>query len=372
MQARTATQRLYRIPFWLAVLFPAALLLLLVLALVLNVPSTSSGAATSDGPRIAYFEFGLREDTLWLADPFNPEQRERLLSVPHAPEFGVGPSVAPHGRLLAFTALAPETRAPSAAAPAGLWLAELAGGAEPRLLASGVDLLVRPVWSSDGDSVVYRRTAGDGYLLAQVPIEGDGERVLARSSEALLPVAARDGRAYYVSLGNGGSALHSVDLTNGSISAPLELSEGLTRDWTLSPDGKRLAFLALNLEPAAVSSQALVLNLATGAIAALSDASVDAFGPVWTESGRLVVGSLDRQSGGGRLLAEGQTEPAAAPPQRGFDLPLTAVHSGGYIVRSFTGGSLAQPGQSTLAFIGADGARRVIASGEVTFAGWRP
>jgi Tol biopolymer transport system component len=359
-------------PFWLPVLFPAALLLLLVLALVFNIPTTNSGAATSDGPRIAYFEFGLREDTLWLADPFNPEQRERVFGVPHAPEFGVVPSVSPDGRLLAFTALAPGTRAPSAAAPAGLWIAELAGGGQPRLLASGVDLLVKPVWSSDGDSVVYRRTTGEGYLLALLPIDGANERVLAKSSEALLPVAAKDGRAYYVAFGDGGSTFHSVDLTNDSTSAPVRLSDGLTRDWTLSPDGKRLAFLALSLEPTAVSSQALVLDLATGTITPLSDASVEAFGPVWTESGRLVVGSLDRQSGGGRLLTEGQTEPPVAPPQRGFELPLRAVPSGGYIVRSFTGGSLAQPGHSTLVFIGADGARRVIASGEVTFAGWRP
>jgi Tol biopolymer transport system component len=359
-------------PFWFAVLFPACLLLLLVLALVLNIPSTSTGAATSAGPRIAYFEFGLKADTLWLADPFNPEQRESVFSVPHAPEFGAIPSLAPDGRLLAFTVLAPGTRAPSAAAPAGLWLADLAGGRQPRLLASGVDLLVRPVWSSDGESVLYRRTTGDGYVLALLPIDGANEHVLAKSSEALMPVAARDGRVYYVALGDGGSTFHSVDLTNGSISAPLQLSDGLTRDWTLSPDGKRLAFLALSLEPAAVSSQALVLELATGVITPLSDTSVDAFGPVWTESGRLVVGSLYRQSGGGRLLIEGQTEPAVTPPQRGFDLPLTAEPSGGYIVRSFTGGSLAQPGHSTLSFIGADGSRRVIASGEVTLAGWRP
>jgi hypothetical protein len=372
MQARTATQRLYSLPFWLAVLFPASLLLLLVLALVLNIPSTSSGSATSEGPRIAYFEFGHKEDTLWLADPFNPEQRESVFSVPHAPEFGAIPSVSQDGRLLAFTALAPETRAPSAAAPAGLWLAELAGGAEPRLLASGVDLLVRPAWSSDGESVVYRRTTAEGHVLALLPIDGGVERVLAKSPAALLPVAERDGRVYYVALGDRGSTFHSVDLTNGSILAPLQLSGGLTRDWTLSPDGRRLAFLALSLEPGAVSSQALVLELATGVITPFSDASVDAFGPVWTGSGRLVVGSLDRQSGGGRFLLEGQGEPAVTPPQRGFDLPLKAVPSGGYIVRSFTGGSLAQPGYSTLSFIGADGSRRVIASGEVTFAGWRP
>jgi dipeptidyl aminopeptidase/acylaminoacyl peptidase len=372
MQARTVTQRLDSMPFWLAVLFPAALLLLLVVALVLNIPSTSSGAATSNGPRIAYFEFGFRADTLWLADPFNPEQRESVLSVPHAPEFGVVPTVSPDGRLLAFTALAPGTRAPSAAAPAGLWLAELAGSRQPRLLASGVDLQVKPVWSSTGDGVVYRRTTADGYVLALLPIDGANERVLAKSSEALLPVAAKDGRVYYVALGDGGSTFHSVDLTNGSVSAPLQLFDGLTRDWTLSPDARRLAFLALSLGPVAVSSQALVLDLATGAIAPLSDASVDAFGPVWTESGRLVVGSLDRHSGAGSLILEGQTEPAVAAPQRGFDLPLRAVPSGGYIVRSFTGGSLAQPGNSTVVFIGADGARRVIASGEVTFAGWRP
>src|SRR5919106_686222 len=253
MQAGTATQRLHKMPLWLAVLLPAALLLLLVLALVLNIPSTSSGAATSSGPRIAYFEFGLRADTLWLADPFNPEQRESVLSVPHAPEFGLVPSVSPDGRMLAFTALAPRTRAPSAAAPAGLWLAELAGG-QPRLLASGVDLQVKPVWSSAGDSVVYRKTTGDGYAISLLPIDGANERVLAKSSEALLPVAARDGRVYYVALGDGGSTFHSVDLTNGSISAPLQLSDGLTRDWTLSPDGRRLAFLALSLQPTAVSS----------------------------------------------------------------------------------------------------------------------
>jgi Tol biopolymer transport system component len=359
-------------PFWLAALFPAVLLLLLVLALLLNLPRTSSGGAASDGPRIAYFEFGLRQDTLWLTDPLEPKNRDRAFRVPHAPEFGVIPGAAPDGRHLAFTALEPETRAPSAEAPAGLWLADVTSGGPPRLLTSGVDLRVRPVWSSDGESVAYRRTAGDGYALALLPANGGRERVLARSSDALFPVAARDGRLYYVALGSGGSTLHAVEIAGGSMSALAQLSDGLTRDWTLSPDGKRLAFLALGLDPTAVSSQAFVLDLVTGGLTPLTDASVDAFGPVWSESGRLLVGSLDRQSGSGRLVLEGQTEFPVPPPQRGFDVPLMAVPSGGYIVRSFTGGSAAQPAVSTLTFIGADGMRRVIASGEVMFAGWRP
>ena len=49
--------------------------------------------------------------------------RTKLLSVPHAPEYGVIPSLSPDRRSVAYTVLPPETPAPGPDAPAELWVA---------------------------------------------------------------------------------------------------------------------------------------------------------------------------------------------------------------------------------------------------------
>jgi Tol biopolymer transport system component len=246
----------------------------------------------------------------------------------------------------------------------------------PRQLASNVDLLVEPVWSADSKNLVYRRSTPTGYALAILPVAGGEERVLATSeTSALFPVGfAKTGAGlYYVSIDeSAGSRLFEVDLANGISKFVTTLSLGLTRDWSLAPDGSKFAYLEIGIGPDQVSSRALVFDFAGAKAEAVTNRTTAAFSPVWSADGDLVVGSLDEAKGiAGLLNVDSTTRKTIEGPERGFDVPL-AIGPGGnsYIVRAFENASSYSPGRSSLALVGADGVRQTISTGEVTFVGW--
>jgi hypothetical protein len=317
---------------------------------------------------VVYAEFGLTVDTVYRADAARPSERTKIHTIAHAREFGIVAATSPDGRAFAYTVLPPDSLAPAPDTPAELWLAALDGG-DPLRLAAGFDLRVRTVWKPDGSSVVLRRSspAADAYELVAVDVTTAAESVLARSQSALFPVGfAPAGSAfYYASIDSAGSELHRVEVAGLTSPTVARLSDGLTRDWVLSPDGSKLAFLSLLPQGEdRFASRVQVLDLATGAVTP-SSSNGDEFGPAWTPSGDLVLGRLER--GAGVLVVGG----AAASLPDGFDVPLSASRSGASIaVRSFTGASLTTPGLASLMTLGPDGKRRTIANGEVTFIGW--
>jgi dipeptidyl aminopeptidase/acylaminoacyl peptidase len=314
------------------------------------------------GESVVYARFGTTADAVFQTATTRSASPEKLFDIPHAREFGMVPALAPDGRAFAYTVLPPETADPAADTPAELWVAALKAGATPRKLATGFDLMVRPLWTPDGSGIVVRRSAGpDGpYELIRVGAASGETTTLAGSSLALFPVGwAAGGILYYVEVGPGGSDLYRLDGA-GSVRAA-RLSGGLTRDWTLSPDGKKLAFLALLAAGDALSTVE-VLDIATGAVSAAGGAT-DEFGPTWTADGRLSYGA---STGGVRVGTE-----ALAAPRRGFDVPLAWSRSGSTVVaRTFEGPSVTAPGRQSLTLLGPGGARRTIATGEVTFIGW--
>jgi Tol biopolymer transport system component len=356
-------------------IFGVVLLVLLFLSFALEsrTPKAGSAAAVSGG-HVAYFEFGTNADTLWLTSAAKPSDRKAAFVAPHASEFGVVPSLSPNGDQVAYTALSPQNAAPGPDSPADLWLASLTAGAEPHLLASGIDLLIAPMWAPDGNSLIYRRSTADGYILASVTTAGGDERVLVSSpsGQALFPVGfSPDGsRLYDVALSDKGTQLSVVNLASGEQTPIAQLSDGLTRDWALSPDGSRIAYLALTYTPNAINSRAYVVELATSHIEPVTDLAVSAFGPIWDASGALVVGTLS-QDGTGSLvrLQDGKTTETAGK-QGGFDVPLAFLPGGSYVVRAFDGVSAATPGRANLTMVDANGERHVLTSNDVTFVGW--
>jgi Tol biopolymer transport system component len=285
------------------------------------------------------------------------------------------PSIAPDGRSLVYAALPANNPAPSPDAPAGLWLTSISRNAEPKLLVDNIDLRVPAVWSPDGASVVYRRSNAGGFVLALLPVTGGEERVLARSdgSLSLFPVGfSPDGaRFYHVALSEAGSTLVELDIAGGVESQVAQLSPGITREWSLSQDGSKLAFLAMSYLPDTISARAYVLDLTTAQITPVTGASVDAFGPIWDSDGSLLAGTLGANGEANLVRFDGQTTTLLPAPARGFDVPLGFARDGGaYLVRAFSGASATAPGAATLTLIDQDGGRHVIAAGDVTFAGW--
>ena len=378
MQARTTSPQAGNLATWLVAVLGVGLLVILLLSFILEGRSGASTqvAGVTTSSRIAYFEFGREADTLWLANPNDPSDRKRLFAVTHAPEFGVVPSVAPDGRSFAYTALPPDTRAPSHHSPAGLWVAAVSEKAAPKLIAPDVDLLVRPVWSADSRSLVYRRSTATGYVLAILPVAGGEERVIASSdTSALFPVGfAQDGdRVYYVAIDEAaGSRLFEVELASGVSRFVTALSLGLTRDWSISPDGSKVAYLEIGIGPDEVSSRALVFDSVSGETEAVTERTTSAFSPVWSADDSLLVGTLDQSTGrAGLLHVDTVSRTLLDGPARGFEVPLSvAPSSTGFVVRAFENPYSYSPGRSSLAFVDADGERQTIATGEVTFVGW--
>jgi dipeptidyl aminopeptidase/acylaminoacyl peptidase len=328
-----------------------------------------------------FVEFGRDADTVWIAAGNDPSQRAQALTIPHAPEYGAFVSLSPDGSRLAYTALAPDTT-PDPDAPAGLYVYLLGSENAPELIAEDADLLVKPVWSPDSSHVVFRRSqsapdrAGDFSLVAIDIGSGAETQIAATTDVALFPVgfSPDGGSLNFVALSPAGSELHAVSPAGGEPRAVARLSDGLTRDWRLSPAGDRLAYLVLQEGEGRYSARIAVAELETGAIVTAAASGRDELGPAWTaDGGALAYGVLEPGKGGGIVLhnADGSTTELPAPA-RGFDMPLAWALDGALLaVQSFDGVSISEPGRAVLALVGRDGARQTVgAAGEVTFVGW--
>lgn len=346
-------------------------------------PARSVAVAT-DAPQIVFSEFGPNADTIWAASAENPARRTAIAVVEHAPEYGIFPSLSPDGRRLAYTVLPPGT-AGDIDAPAELWVMN-ADGSDRRFLAADADLPVTPVWSPDSASLVIRRSAparnaAGSFRLVRVGLLGD-ETLLAQADAGLFPVgfSADGGVFYFVRLSPTGTDLESVASGGGAATMVAHLSDGFARDWRLSPDGARLAYLGPATDGVTSFYRAVVLDLAGGAAmmkaAALGGGKGD-FSPVWHPSGQTLtvgrVGEAGRPAAALQIAVAGAGgAQALAAPAKGFDVPLAWSPDGGYLaVRSFEGESASSPGRSWVVLTDKSGGRQKLSSvSDIEIAGW--
>ena len=386
MQARIALRRPARLTWLLPIvaLLVVAAVIVAVLALA-KVGPLAASAGPPPNAGIAYFQFGTTGDTLWLADPDHPSRKAKLLVAPHASEFGVFAGLSSDSHRIAYTALPPDTQAPTPDTPANLWLADVKTGAQPLMIDHDLDLLVKPIWTPDGSNVVFRRSDGAaavadngqpvpaGLYMQRATAGAQDHLLVADPNQSLFPVAfSPDGtNLLFVGIADSASDVYFVSLAGGDPVDLGRLSDGLTRDWTLSPDGTRLAYLAVTLDPGsgAVSSRAYVYDIVSNTSRPVTDETDQAFSPVWDAANNLYVSRLTQQGGGTVFRFGGVPTPIAAP-KKGFDVPLLFSPKGALIVQSFDGTSAESPGNATLAVVTDKGAHRTIARGDVAFLGW--
>ncbi len=344
-------------------------------ALIGSQPTASAGRSALpqiDSPLVVYSEFGQAADTLWAADPDDPTARAELAVIQHAWGYGILPSLSPSGDYIAYTVRAPDDSA------AELWLLETASGVATRL-ADGIDLRIAPVWSPAGDALVVRRSTGQEGIgssqLLRIDLEGTAT-ALAADDGGLFPIDfSPDGSwLYYAVLSPSGTDLARASATGGEAETLAHLSNGVARDWQLSPDGTRLAYLAQSSTNTNVAFAAQVLELATGDVQTpLGQADVAQFSPVWAQSGGLTIGRLDRDTGTPlRLSADGTSLAVLPSAIAGFDVPLSWSPDGVHLaVRSFEGSSTAEPGPSRVVIVSTDGGRiQLSPQSDVVVAGW--
>jgi Tol biopolymer transport system component len=338
---------------------------------------TPTASAEPQAFSFVYREFGQTADTIWRVDPADAGRQEKLATIGHAVGLETFISLSPQGDTIAYTALPEGARDERTGAQA--WVLNLDGG-RPRLLAQGVNLLTRPLWSPDGRFVYVRRNLSGSIAILQIDLGNGQESAVLQHPVAeaneLIPIAfAPDGvTLYYVQIGGGaqtGVFLGAVDVASREGGVLMRLSDQAARDFALSPDGRRLAFINQAL------LRAFVADIQAGTVAPLSASGLGSeaqLGPVWHPSGDMVsVGQLsvsgqpspEENSGAmANIPLTGGQPSFLAPPDKGFDVPLSWAPGGSFLAaRSFQGNSLSNPGSSRLVLVSLDGQRVPVAEG---------
>jgi Tol biopolymer transport system component len=324
----------------------------------------------SSGQHLLISEFGEQQDAIVAIDPESGD-RETLATVGHAPGWGIFPSLSPNGEAIAYTALPSDAVDPSPGTPAHAAIVDTGGSTT--LLADDVDLLITPVWSPDSQSIVVRKnvpredSAGSFELIL---LERDGTRtsLTSWSTAAVFPVAfAPDGSTlYFATLNATGSDLYSVAADASDETLIAHLSDGITREWTLSPDGSTIAFTAFDVD--ATTAQARTVHTTTGEIVDPVASTGDEMSPVFDGGGRLTVADLGAQGGGAAVIDGAGATTAVSNNREGADLPLSwSPDDASLAVRSVDASS----GVSYVEIVAAGGRReRVSELSDVIIVGW--
>lgn len=326
-------------------------------------------------PLLVYSEFGQWADTVWAADPNDPAHRAYVASIEHRSGFGISASLSPDGNTLAYTVL---PRGAAGSGSAELWSIDI-GTTNSKRLAEDVNLATTPVWTPASDAVVVRRPTGiETSNLVLVDLAGN-ETTLTQEIAAPFPIGfAPDGESLYVAtLSAAGTALVRVPRDGGSAAALTQLSTGFSRDWSVSPDGKQVAYLG-QTSGSSLSFAAEVYDVdgdtTRSAVAGLSGSQ---FNPVWHPDGGLTVGSGPATEAAGAMVhitaaGAGGTTGVLVEPETGFDVPLSWSTDGAYlIVRNFEGTSASDPGPSHVVIINSSGLRlQLSAQSDVLAIGW--
>lgn len=308
--------------------------LLLALRFGGGVPSDAGSAALSlspdAGPYVVGVQAGETSDVVVLVGEGGAGEAVAIATVPHLPGYSSRGAVSPDGRYLALVVATSGTPSQPVAQ---LLRVTLANG-EVRSLADGFPYLQTPVWSNDGRSVALTREPEPGTVLVVSVDIGGGERVLFRRERVagVYPVGfAPDGTLYSVVIDQRGSVL----LRGGE--EVRVLSNGLTREWALSPDGRQLAFV--EVIEGGKRFVGRVVPTEAGAVVAQAAQLEDGRqrrGMAWDpRTGRLLFAE-DPGAGGG-ALAQGS---------QGIDLPVAFAPDGSaLVVQHWSGSSFADPGQ---------------------------
>lgn len=326
---------------WLALLALPVIGLLLGLITPVGTTELEFGQRDRQPPRLLAGEFHDTHSTLWLvpADDLNGK-RTRLADVPHAPGWDLEAMPAPHAPIAAVLSLPPSGWEPRTQA-----VLDLISEGDIRRMATGLDLMAGAIWSDDGRHLLVRR--GDSLLILDTGTGRPSAQWTPAGLGSPYAVAMRGTTVWATTIDAWGTSLIELAVNEGviSVESRTRIADGITRDWTLSPDANLLAFGAQSGTDLAVrvtslidgaSDPPLLLSSASDQAMriAVSDVSAsggipDSASPVWRSDGGLHFGSWN----------------AEAPDPSGFTLPISWDAGGEWLaLRSFSGTGPGHPG----------------------------
>ncbi len=367
---------------WARVLPVAAVLLVALGAVAVRLlPSATEAPPTeveSDAPLLVFAEFGLNADRIYLAPADAPDARTLLDTVEHADGWGINPATSLAGPLMAYTVI-PPTAAAERDSPAEVWVMNLETRNKTRL-ARDADLLVPPVFTSDGQGLLYRRSSGTRQEIVQIEVAALTRRSVhaEQTTFGMFPIGMdASGALLFARLSDAGTDLYATR-EGDTPEFVHHLSDHIARDWQLSPDGRSLSYLTAETVNERVAYRARVLSLADVSetpLGAGPDEGGEQYGPVWRpDSSGVTVGqeALVQAAEPAATLGLDGSVTALTPAQRGFDVPLGWSARGRYLaVRWFDGTNSQNPGLDTTVIVSTDGQRLPVdVPTEVIYIGW--
>jgi hypothetical protein len=159
----------------------------------------------------------------------------------------------------------------------------------------------------------------------------------------------------------------------------VKLHDQIARDYDLSPDKKRLSFLAQELFEGQFVLRAYTADLVAKSVGVLPAEGLppaDHFRPLWHPDGtRLAIGLLPSggETGAVALVPLAGGAPGFLPaPERGFDVPAAWAPDGSFLsVINYGGDSLANAENPRIDLVALTGQRAVVAEGaQFEVIGW--
>lgn len=308
---------------------------------------------------------GLVVDTIAVVRAGDISYEEVLITIPHLPGMSARGVTSPDGTKVALiVADQGDIKNPVGS----LRILDLLTGSYTRL-ATGVDLLQKPVWSPDSEAIVVTvsqpsKTANFvDIAVLSYPLKVTNKekvQVLTIFRAVILAVPLRidqSGDLFSVAINERGSLLFLGD------QEIRVLSRFFTRDWALSSSGRRIAFIEVNLDAGLQYLPRVEAVFGGGVVAAtVQKGSRQALGVVWKPAEFEQVAFGDEPA-----VLDGQV--AAAGFVSGFDIPLSWTETGdALLVEHWSGINFEKPGHVQLQIVLSNGRHSI--SGYTRFLGW--
>ena len=258
-----------------------------------------------DGPRLVVSAFADSHDNIIAVDPDNVSDRTTIARSTTRPGYGIFATLAPDGHALAYTALPPDTAKPTPDAPAQAAIVDDRrqddAARRRRRPADRARLGARRRSRSSSARTRRRRTAPAPSSCCASARDGSRTTLTTWHTAAIFPIAfAPDGsKLYFATLNAHGSDLYSVAPDGSGETKVAHLSDEITRDWTLSPDGAQLAYsVAVSGNTPRLVTQTLTSHRRGVRRDARRARRSAQFNPAWKADGELTVGAVKPQGGG--------------------------------------------------------------------------